>query len=191
MSSLAVNICAVCGCEVLEASTFCPSCATRLGAVAKAKQHSSVAGSYVCASVWRRFIAATFDFALAAAIMLPIAIVLMWVMEAYHSQIGLSEFKSRAVMGSGAALLWIVWFWIYCAAGESCVHQATPGKRLLGLKVGDTHGERISFYQATCRYFAKFFSTFALLVGFVMAVFHSRRQSLHDMIAGTVVIRSR
>jgi uncharacterized RDD family membrane protein YckC len=29
-----------------------------------------------------------------------------------------------------------------------------------------------------------------LLVGFAIAFFHSRKQSLHDMIAGTLVVRS-
>ncbi len=149
------------------------------------------AGEVVCAPVWRRLLAAIFDVLLASALLFPIAIVMMWVMEAYHSQIGLNEFKSRATMGTAVVLLWIVWFWIYSAAAESSVQQATPGKRLLHLKVANVNGERISFYQATCRYFAKFFSTFGLLIGFAMAVFHRRRLSLHDMIAGTVVIRSK
>ena len=202
---MAVNICSGCGSELLEGHSSCPRCSQRLDAVAKAEQSSSIVGEsssivvessssaaeYVCAPVWRRFIAATFDVALAMAILCPIAIVLMWVMEAYHSQIGLSESKSRALMGSAMALLWIVWFWIYCAVAESSVHQATPGKLLLRLKVGNAQGERISFYQATCRYFAKFLSTFALLAGFAMAAFHSRKLSLHDMVAGTMVIRSK
>jgi uncharacterized RDD family membrane protein YckC len=191
MSSIAVNICSGCGCE-LQGRSFCPHCSESLDtSVATASKVSSIAGEHVCAPVWRRFVAAIFDVVLALALMFPIALVLMWIMEAYHSQIGLSEFKSRGVMGSTVALLWIVWFWIYCAAAESSVHQATPGKRLLRLKVSSTHGERVGFYQATCRYYAKFLSTFALLAGFVMAAFHSRRMSLHDMVAGTMVIRSR
>jgi uncharacterized RDD family membrane protein YckC len=114
---------------------------------------------------------------------------MMWVMEAYHSQVGLNEFKSRTTMGSGVVLLWIVWYWIYSAIGESSSHQATPGKRLLQLKVGTLDGNRPSFQQATCRFFSKFLSTFALLGGFAVAVLHPQRQSLHDMIAGTLVYR--
>ena len=127
---------------------------------------------------------------LASAILFPVTVLLIWVMEAYHSEIGLSEFKSRTAMGTAAVLLWIVCFGLYCASAESSVHQATPGKRLLKMKVVSMSHGRLTFQQATWRYYAKFLSTFALLVGFAIAIFHSRKQSLHDMIAGTLVVRS-
>jgi uncharacterized RDD family membrane protein YckC len=144
----------------------------------------------VYASIWLRFCAALFDAFLASAILSPITVLLVWVMEAYHSGIGLSEIKSRTVMGTAAVLLWIICFGLYCASAESSVHQATPGKRLLKLKVVSMSYGRLTFQQATGRYYAKFLSTFALLVGFAIAIFHSRKQSLHDMIAGTLVVRS-
>ena len=144
----------------------------------------------VYAPIWRRFCASVFDALLASAILSPVTILLVWVMEAYHSEIGLSEFKSRTSVGTAAVLLWIVCFGIYNASGESSVHQATPGKRLLKLKVVSLSHGRLTFQQASGRFYAKFLSTFALLVGFVIAIFHSRKQSLHDMIAGTLVVRS-
>jgi uncharacterized RDD family membrane protein YckC len=144
----------------------------------------------VYASIWRRFCAGLFDIFLASAILLPTTVLMVWVMEAYHSEIGLSEFKSRTAVGSATVLLWIVCFGLYCAGGESSVHQATPGKRLLKLKVISLLHGRLTFQQATGRYYAKFLSTFALLVGFAIAIFHPRKQSLHDMIAGTLVVRS-
>ena len=144
----------------------------------------------VYAPIWRRFCAGLFDVLLASAILLPATVLLVWVMEAYHSEIGLSEYKSRTAVGTAAVLLWIVCFGLYCASAESSVHQATPGKRLLKLKVISLSHGRLSFQQATGRYYAKFLSTFALLAGFAIAIFHSRKQSLHDMIAGTLVVRS-
>ncbi len=131
-----------------------------------------------------------FDAVLASAILSPATVLLVWVMETYHSEIGLSEFKSRTAVGTAAVLLWIVCFGLYCASAESSVHQATPGKRLLKLKVASIAHGRLSFQQATWRFYAKFLSTFMLLAGFVIAIFHSRKQSLHDIIAGTVVVRS-
>ena len=154
------------------------------------EQEKEIEKEYVYASIWRRFCAALFDALLASAILSPATILLIWVMEAYHSEIGLSEYKSRTAMGTAAVLLWIVCFGLYCASAESSVHQATPGKRLLKLKVVSTSHGRLSFQQASWRYYAKFLSTFALLVGFAIAFFHSRKQSLHDMIAGTLVVRS-
>ena len=144
----------------------------------------------VYAPIWRRFCAALFDVFLASTILLPTTVLLVWVIEAYHSEIGLSEYKSRTAVGTVAVLLWIVCFGLYCASAESSVHQATPGKRLLKLKVITTSHGRLSFQQATWRYYGKFLSTFVLLAGFVVAIFHSRKQSLHDMITGTLVVRS-
>ena len=36
--------------------------------------------------------------------------------------------------------------WLYYAGSESSVHQATIGKRVLGIKVADLNGRRVSFY---------------------------------------------
>lgn len=83
----------------------------------------------------------------------------------------------------------IVW-WIYSAALESSAWQGTVGKKLLGLRVTDENGGRISFGRATGRYFAKLPSGLLLCVGFMMAGWTRRKQGLHDMMAGTLVARS-
>jgi uncharacterized RDD family membrane protein YckC len=80
-------------------------------------------------------------------------------------------------------------FWlVYFAGLESSERQATPGKRVLSLKVTDLSGRRISFGRAVGRRFATILSALTLGVGFAMAGFTRRRQALHDMIAGTLVI---
>ena len=48
--------------------------------------------------------------------------------------------------------------WLYFALFESRGWQATPGKRLLGLRVTDLAGNRISFGRASRRYFSKLLS---------------------------------
>jgi uncharacterized RDD family membrane protein YckC len=77
--------------------------------------------------------------------------------------------------------------WIYEAALESSSYL---GKMALGLKVTDLEGRRISFARATGRHFAKLLSGFILMIGFIMAGFTQRKQALHDMIAGTLVVRT-
>ena len=59
----------------------------------------------------------------------------------------------------------------------------------LGLKVTDLQGKRISFARATGRHFAKLLSGMILLIGYIMAGLTERKQALHDMIAGTLVVR--
>jgi uncharacterized RDD family membrane protein YckC len=80
--------------------------------------------------------------------------------------------------------------WLYSALLESSSYQATLGKMALGLKVTDLEGRRISFARATGRHFAKILSGMLLCVGFIMVGFTQRKQGLHDMVAGTLVIRA-
>lgn len=77
----------------------------------------------------------------------------------------------------------------YFAGLESSNWQATVGKKALGLVVTDAAGNRISFLRAVGRYFAKILSAIILLIGFIMVAFTDKKQGLHDMIAGTLVLK--
>lgn len=72
---------------------------------------------------------------------------------------------------------------------ESSAKQATLGKMALGIVVTDLEGARIGFGRATGRYFAKILSGLILGIGFLMAAFTERKQGLHDIIAGTLVVK--
>lgn len=78
--------------------------------------------------------------------------------------------------------------WLYFALMESSASQATVGKMAIGARVTDLYGNRISFARATGRYFAKILSAMILLIGYIMVAFTARKQGLHDMIAGTLVM---
>ena len=81
--------------------------------------------------------------------------------------------------------LWIVYF----AAFESSGRQATPGKMALGVVVTDDAGQRIGFGRAAARTAAKYVSAMILWIGFLMAAFTARKQALHDMMTGCLVLR--
>ncbi|HUQ28472.1 MAG TPA: RDD family protein [Usitatibacter sp.] len=66
--------------------------------------------------------------------------------------------------------------------------QATWGKRAFGIKVTSLEGQRIGFGRSLARYFATWLSGLILAIGFIMAGFTSRKQALHDMICGTLVV---
>ena len=72
---------------------------------------------------------------------------------------------------------------------ESSDKQATIGKNVMGLKVTNLQGGRISVAQALIRYFGKFLSSIIFYVGFFMAGFTEKKQALHDMLAKTLVVR--
>jgi uncharacterized RDD family membrane protein YckC len=77
---------------------------------------------------------------------------------------------------------------LYKTLMESSDKQATLGKMIVGIKVTDLYGERISFGRAAGRYFASILSSLTLGIGFMMAGWTSKKQALHDMIAGTLVV---
>jgi uncharacterized RDD family membrane protein YckC len=79
--------------------------------------------------------------------------------------------------------------WLYYAILESSPWQATIGKKTLGLEVTDLQGHRISFARATGRYFGKIISAFIFMIGFIMAGITEKKQALHDMMAGCLVMR--
>jgi uncharacterized RDD family membrane protein YckC len=79
-------------------------------------------------------------------------------------------------------------FWLYFALFESSSKRATPGKMAIGIVVTGMNGERISFGRATGRTFGKYISSLILCFGYFMAGWTEKRQALHDVMAGTLVV---
>ena len=93
-----------------------------------------------------------------------------------------------AVKIVGSVVIPLVGF-LYMALFESSVYQATVGKQLLGLSVTDMNGNRLTFLRALGRNLAKILSVVIIFIGFIMAGFTEKKQTLHDMIAGTLVVK--
>jgi uncharacterized RDD family membrane protein YckC len=68
--------------------------------------------------------------------------------------------------------------------------QATWGKQLLGLKVSNIDGSRITYGKSVGRYFGKWVSTITFFMGFVMIAFTDRKQGLHDRVVNSLVLIS-
>ena len=97
---------------------------------------------------------------------------------------------AQALAGVLGSIAGIVIAWLYCSFMESSPKQATLGKQALGIKVTNLDGKPISFFNATGRHFAKYLSILILLIGYIMAAFTSKRQALHDMVAGSLVLKN-
>ena len=76
---------------------------------------------------------------------------------------------------------------LYYSIWESSKLQGTPGKLAVGIRVSDTHGQRISFGRALGRNASKIISSFLFYIGYVIALFTERNQALHDKIAECVI----
>ncbi|MBK7410637.1 MAG: RDD family protein [Saprospirales bacterium] len=93
-------------------------------------------------------------------------------------------------IGALPSLATTLLIWLYFAVQESSWKQATIGKSVMGLKVTDQHGERLTFARATGRHLGKILSSAFLAIGYIMAGFTEKKQALHDMIAGTLVVKN-
>jgi len=88
------------------------------------------------------------------------------------------------ILGSFETVL----FWLYVTIMESSRFKGTLGKLTLGIIVTDLNGIQVSFARANVRYFSKLISTATLFIGFIIAAFTEKKQALHDIISGCLVI---
>lgn len=92
---------------------------------------------------------------------------------------------------AGFGMIMIISFlltWAYFALMESSGWQGTVGKKIMGIQVTDLNGARISVGRATARLVVKACLSGWFLIGYIMAFFTQRKQALHDLIAGTLVL---
>jgi uncharacterized RDD family membrane protein YckC len=80
--------------------------------------------------------------------------------------------------------------WLYFSLQEASSRRASLGKRVLGLSVVSEEGEQLSFTQASIRYFSKILSVLILFLGYFMMLFSHKKQTLHDKIAKSLVLKS-
>lgn len=136
----------------------------------------------VYSGFWRRFAAFLID-------MIIVGLVILILSMAMGFSVGIG-----GVGGPGMSILGILIAvaapWLYWAGMESSKHQATIGKMALGMAVTDQFNNRMTFLRASARYYGKILSSMTLLVGFIMAGFTQRKQALHDMLAGTLVVNA-
>lgn len=129
---------------------------------------------------WARFGASIIDTILLLMITYPL--LLSFYGESYSSEesyfLGTFDFIVSWVFPAVA----IISFWM--------VKQATPGKMAISAKIVDAKsGCALTITQSLVRYLAYFISAAPLGLGFIWVVFDDRKQSWHDKIAGTVVVR--
>lgn len=159
------------------------------------QSEAPVAGNdIVYAGFWRRYAALFLDqliLGTAFYLILMVFMVVVAIVVAGGAAAGLDSDEPPTWIFAayfGAMLLYYVAAGFYYSLQESSVHQATLGKRALGIKVVDLQGRRLSLRAAVGRWFATALSYFTLYIGFLMAAFTQRKQALHDIVANTLVV---
>lgn len=137
----------------------------------------------VYAGFWQRFVAAFVD---------GIITGLMGGIVGFIAGLGVGLFGGGAEEGGIAGqIAGTIIGWLYGALLESSTMQATWGKQLMGIKVSDENGHRISFGRASGRHFGKLLSTLILIIGYLMMLWTGKKQTLHDMMARCIVTQSK
>jgi uncharacterized RDD family membrane protein YckC len=78
---------------------------------------------------------------------------------------------------------------IYYVALDSSSKQGTWGKQIVGLKVTDLQGRRIGAGRAIGRFLARYLSGCTCGIGFLLPLFTEKKQTLHDLICGCLVLK--
>jgi uncharacterized RDD family membrane protein YckC len=177
--------CRNCGVVLDPESEFCGACGQRVQNVTPAAT-SRVQLAY--AGFWLRLVAYCIDsillgFVLCNVLLRPLIGRIIPADDPWFL------FTNNSPQITALMLLFLMGNWVYFAVLESSSWRATIGKKILGLEVVDLKGNRLSFTRASGRFFAKILSSMTLMVGFLIAGFTQRKQALHDIVAGCLVIK--
>ena len=86
--------------------------------------------------------------------------------------------------GPRILIFWLMIPWFYFTTMESSSRKGTLGKTMMNIEVTDRDGKQVSFGRAGVRAAVKIGS---LGLGFLLVLFSSRRQALHDIVSGSIV----
>ncbi len=175
--------CPQCGTAQASRAKFCPECGADLSAGVSPvlRREGEPVATVAYAGFWRRLVAWVID-----TVILGVATTIV---SAIILRGGTDDASTAALVAANTVSF--VMSWAYFAGMESSVKQASLGKMVLGIVVTDVDGQRITFMRATGRYFAKVLSGLLLLIGYLMVLWTARKQGLHDIMAGTLVVKGR
>ena len=203
--------CSKCGAQNSAVGQFCQNCGLTLSNGIAPSQAAAPARAYAAAApvayvpapatpyggFWIRFLAHLIDHCILGAVAAPLFFIMVLpaivriAHEAEQNQEPPSPELIVTILSSVFVYIALAFVgqWLYEALLTSSSWQGTIGKRVLRLKVVDEAGNRIGFGRATGRFFAKILSSMFFCIGFIMIGFTERKTGLHDMLAGTRVLR--
>ncbi len=205
--------CIRCGNGLPDEAAFCPSCGAPVASVpdagGSAAPPAAIPGPWSAAPAapaaavttpsyagfWRRLWSYLIDRFILGVLFTPVAFLVILPVAASQSSDWMdTDLPGEAIAAVMGAVLTVVFLallasWLYYALMQSSSRQATLGQMALGLRVTDLEGRRISLGRASGRLFATVLTGMTFGLGYLAVLFTSRKQTLHDLVAGTVVVR--
>ena len=123
------------------------------------------------AGFWRRFVALIIDSIILGFVGGIFIVIVRWI----YPQAG-------SIMGNIIGIVYTLAFWTFWGQ--------TPGKMVMGVTIVKADGAPIGFGRAILRYVGYWVSTIILCIGYLMIAWDSKKQGLHDKIAGTYVVKT-
>jgi uncharacterized RDD family membrane protein YckC len=194
--------CKRCGLKVEEGNRYCQACGKEVGnspPISPVSTSAPVIIPVPYAGFWIRFVASLIDGLILGIPFMLVVIVLMFFLGGFGLMMHRNAVDPQAAAALAGPLIlglllgglfFVGLEWLYFAGMESSERQATFGKAAMAVRVTDLEGRRLSFGHATGRFFSKIISgMIPFAIGYIMAGFTAKKQALHDMIAGTLVLR--
>lgn len=97
--------------------------------------------------------------------------------------------QSESIWNARGLLVALAVDLVYAVYFMSGSKQSTPGQRALNVRIAKVDGSDVGVGSALGRYLVSLISSILLKIGFLIAVFTARKQTLHDLAAGTIVVK--
>jgi uncharacterized RDD family membrane protein YckC len=194
--------CQSCGANVADGTAFCPSCRRPITGYSVGQASGPATGGVASenyAGFWLRFVAAFID---GLVLIIPTGAIGFLVFASMIPVIVRNQGNRALLMATilPHVFLFLVLLtaisWLYWGLMESSSGQATLGKKAMGLYVTDLSGEPVSFGRASGRFFAgrgvgsiPSIGGLYFLVDCICAGITEKKQAVHDMITGCLVLR--
>jgi uncharacterized RDD family membrane protein YckC len=174
--------CPRCGTHVPPALDTCPLChLIVLGPEAGRERAPQSSPALVYAGFWRRLAASSLDGVL--------LLVLMRALEVMNGGEMFPDPTNSSSDWNWATLAGQVLVLVYTAGMMASREAGTLGMQIMDLRIQRVDGRRAGLGVAVLRWFASLLSFLTLGLGYLVMLIHPRRQTLHDLIAGTVIVR--
>jgi uncharacterized RDD family membrane protein YckC len=146
-----------------------------------ASDPDQVEDSFIFAGFWLRTLALQVDFCLIFIISSLTAL--------FFGKLIPTAFFSAHSMAINLIILFFC-AWAYYSVSETSNLQGSIGKKMLRLRVVNLAGSNIGFKRSSFRFIFRSASIFIVCIPFLPAAFSNKKQSFHDWVTRTLVIRS-
>ena len=106
-----------------------------------------------------------------------------------QSMVGVKESSTLLIWMFTIGFL-VVTNMLYHVLMESSRYQGTLGKIVVGVKVTNSRGQRLSLGAAIVRHFARLLSMVPCFAGYLLMYKTAKHQALHDKLSGSLVMKN-